>query len=338
MKTYNNIFHTIASIPALYAAWERARRGKRYRMQVLHFGYNLEDNLVDIRDELHDGTYTHGQYRTFIVRDSKKRLIKAACFRDRVVHNALYYALETIFEPMFIYDSYACREGKGTHVALDRAEHFMHKTEYVLTSDISKYFATINHEILLSLIKHKIRDRRVVDLCRIVIESSYDLTYGKGIPIGNLTSQLFANIYLNELDQFIKRELKAEYYIRYMDDIVIFSNDKKYLHECSTRMNEFLEEKLKLVMNPRKVAVFPHRTGLDFLGFRLFPHHRLLRRSTVQRFVRRTRAYRKMVAREAMTQDQFDRSIESWYQYARKGSSWGLRRDLERRLDIPFTY
>lgn len=286
MKTYVNIFENAFSFENLLAAYMRARRGKQGRHEIATFGWRLEAKLLALREELLSGSYAHGVYRHFIVSDSKRREIQAAPFRDRVVHHAVVAALEPIFDKGFIYDTYACRVGKGTQAALARFEQFSCVSRYVLSMDISKYFASIDHAVLLSLLKRKIADARMLALCEKIIASTED-SPGRGIPIGNLTSQLFANIYLNEFDQYAKHTLHLPRYIRYMDDIAILSDDKQQLHEVKGAAAVFMRERLGLVLHPRKVQVMPLAAGVDFLGYRLFPHHRLLRKSTVVRFVAR---------------------------------------------------
>jgi len=207
MKTYNNLFNKIYSFENLHLAYLKASRCKRYRDNVLEFSYNLEGNLLKLQKELLNQTYQHGKYREFIVKDLKKRHIKAAPFRDRVVHHALCNIIEPIFDKGFICDSYACRKDKGTHKAIKKTQIFLRSISdvkakkalledtYCLQCDISKYFASIDHKILLNLIKKKIADKKVLWLIQGILDSSYDNEPGKGIPIGNLTSQLFANIY-----------------------------------------------------------------------------------------------------------------------------------------------
>jgi len=279
-------FEKAFSLENLLGAHARAKRGKQKREEVARFGWNLEANLLALRAQLLGGTYTHGAYRKFIVSDSKRREIKSAPFRDRVVHQAIVAALEPAFEQRFVFDSYACRRGKGTHAALARFEQYLRVSRYALTMDISKYFASIDHSILLSLVARKVRETRLLALCRLIIESSEEAP-GRGIPIGNLTSQLFANVYLNELDQYAKHGLRLRRYIRYMDDMVVLHDDKTFLHETKEKMREFAEVRLGLTMHPRKVQIAPVLPGVDFLGYRVFPHHRLLRKSTVKRFIAR---------------------------------------------------
>lgn len=282
-------FEQAFSFENMLAAYRRARRGKGGRDEIAHFGWRLEANILALREELLSGTYAHGQYRSFVVADSKRREIQAAPFRDRVVHQCVVAALEPIFEKRFIYDSYACRKGKGTHAAISRFERFARVSRYALSMDVSKYFASIDHAKLLSLLERSIGDARMMQLCRIIIKSS-EAAPGVGIPIGNLTSQLFSNIYLNELDQYIKHALRTRRYVRYMDDFVLLHDDRGHLRDLKDRITDFLSAHLRLVAHPHKVRVDATAGGVTFLGYRIFPHHRLLRGSTVRRFVARAKA------------------------------------------------
>ncbi len=340
MKTYNHLFEKVCSFENLYLAYLKARKCKRYKAEILRFGYNLEENLLRLKEELLNRTYQHGGYREFVVNDSKKRLIRAAPFRDRVIHHALCNIIEPVFDKGFVYDSYACRKGKGTHRAVKRLGKFIRvllaksKEEiYCLKCDISKYFETIDHKILFTLLKKKIADPKVLWLLKEILESSESLS-PVGIPIGNLTSQLFANIYLNELDQFVKHSLRIRYYLRYMDDFIVLGFDKKNLHQVKKEIQEFVENKLKLKMHPKKANIFLVGEGIDFLGYRIFENHCLLRKSTVKRFIKRVRVYQEKLRKGLMTGEKFTNSLQSWLDYAKYADSWRLRKDLSRKLAI----
>lgn len=247
-----------------------------------------------LQRELLSGLYRHGAYRHFVVREAKKRHIQAAPFRDRVVHHAVYDALTPIFERSFIYDSYACRTGKGAIAAIERFERFAEAHMYALTCDVSKYFASVDHRVLQRLLAKKVNDAQMLQLCTVIIESNEGETDtpGKGIPIGNVTSQLFANVYLNELDQFVKHSLRFRRYVRYMDDFILLSADKAELHEARQKIEAFLSKELLLTLHPKKVQVIPVRSGVEYLGYRIFPQYRKLKRATVSRFIARTRRAR----------------------------------------------
>ncbi|MCX6788139.1 MAG: reverse transcriptase/maturase family protein [Candidatus Kaiserbacteria bacterium] len=333
----NPTFNSVCSFESLLRAYRRARRASPKSHDTLAFGWHLEKNLLQLRDELMNGQYRHGAYREFVVEDAKKRHIKAASFRDRVVHHAICSALEPIFERRFIGDSYACRAGKGTHAALRRLEVWLRRGDdpYVLSCDISKYFASINHENLMMLIASRVSDSQLVSLCRSVVESTEDAP-GRGIPIGNLTSQLFANVYLDALDHHAKRVLGIRRYIRYMDDFLIFGKDTASLHETKARIVAFLGSRLGLVLHPKKANVFPVVVGVPFLGYRVFRSHRLLRKSTVMRFARRVRQYKLLLASGDMEPEAFFAGMRSWSAYADDAASSGLKRSLAGRLGISF--
>ena len=323
------LFDQVIDFGNLHAAYLDARSCKRYRSSILRFGYQLEDNLLALQGELMQKTYRHGGYREFVVHDSKKRLIKAAPFRDRVVHHALCNVIEPILERGFIFDSYACRKRKGTHAAIKRLEYFItslrsrtkenievqprhaRRRIYCLKCDISKYFDSVDHETLLAALRRKISDEDVLWLLQGIIESS-----PQGIPIGNLTSQLFANVYLNELDHFVKRELRERYYIRYMDDFLMLGTDKKRLRETKESVTVFLRDRLKLAMHPRKAEIFPIDRGIDFLGYVLRDGRRFLRTSTVKRFIKKRRRYEAMVMRGTLDERSLALAVASWSGYA----------------------
>jgi len=342
MKTYNNLFEKICSFENLHLAYLKARKGKRYRKEILRFSYDLEKNLLQIEKELRNQTYQHGNYREFIVCDLKKRHIKAAPFKDRVVHHALDNIIEPIFDKGFIYDSYACRTGKGTHKAVKRLQVFIKsisdsvnaKTEsseqqYCLQCDISKYFNSINHKILLKIIKKKIADKKALWLIEKILNSSQEKPR-TGIPIGNLTSQLFANIYLNELDVFMKHKLGNKYYLRYMDDFIILNSNKNKLYKNREKTKFFLQDELKLQSNPKKANVFPINNGIDFLGYRIFKNYKLLRKITITRFMKKVKSYKRKLNKEAEIKEKFNGSVRSWLAYACFANSWKLRNNLFR--------
>lgn len=330
-----NLFARIGDFQNLHTAYRGARVCKRYRSSILKFGYKLEENLLALRFELTHKTYQHGGYREFVVTDSKKRTIKAAPFRDRVVHHALCNIIEPILDKGFIYDSYACRKGKGTHAAIVRLEYFIKSLRsgtregeemrrakiYCLKCDVSKYFNNVDHEILLGMLRRKIPNEDILWLLREIIASN-----PKGIPIGNLTSQLFANVYLNELDHFVKRELHEKCYIRYMDDFLILGLDKKHLHEDKERIKTFLRDRLKLELHPKKAEVFPADKGIDFLGYVVFGNCRRLRKSTVKRFIKKMKRRKRELAQGKLSHRTFECSLRSWLGYADFANSWRLQR------------
>ena len=286
-------FENIISEENLLDAW-RELRGKRNKRDVQTFEQNLIENIESLREDLSTGTYHHGTYEHFKINDPKPRDIHKASVRDRLVHHALYRQLYPFFDRTFISDSYSCRMGKGTHKAMNRFRTFARKvskndtrTCWLLKCDIRKFFASIDHATLLSIVRSRIPDERTVALLERVIVSFH--TPGKentGLPLGNLTSQLLVNIYMNEFDQFAKHTLKAKSYIRYADDFVFLSEDRDWLVSLLPRIREFLHERLKLALHPRKVSIETLASGVDFLGWVHFPDHRVLRTSTKRRMLR----------------------------------------------------
>jgi len=345
LKTYKHLFERVCSFENLYIAYLRASKGKRFKPDVDRFNYNLEHELIQTEKELLDGSYQPGVYHQFLIHEPKECLISAAPFRDRVVHHAIHQVIEPIFDRRFIYDSYACRLGKGTHSAVRRFKEFLRYNSYVLKCDIQKYFPSIDHEILLSLIHKRIKDEKLMDLIVKIVSnrppdplsdvpqwfSSDDLfstlNRPRGIPIGNLTSQFFANIYLHELDAFVKYELHEKYYIRYVDDLVILGNDKKHLHKVKEQIRDFLQG-LRLRLHPKKSNVFPVRVGTDFLGYRIYPDHSRIRKENVKRFITRTKRLQLDYSCGKITLDKVRSSIHSWLGHAKHADSYKLRRKL----------
>lgn len=338
MKTYRNLFNEIISFENLHAAYIQARRGKRYKSEVMGFGRRLEENLLALQQELIGGRYRTGAYRVFYVYEPKKRLIAALPFRDRVVHHALIRVIEPIWEQRFIYDSYACRVGKGTHAGVERLTRFLRKARrqwaqtYVLKLDVHSYFPSINHAVLLDLLARRIKDRYVMSLIGEIV-SSWPPGGGVGLPIGNLTSQFFANVYLHELDMFVKHILKARYYIRYMDDAVILHYDKRWLHETKRQISQFLHERLHLELNS-KTNVFPAEQGINFLGYRIWWSHRLLRRRSVKAMRRKLKAFQRLYAEGEIDFETINASIQSWIGHAKHANTYRLRTRLFETFSI----
>lgn len=312
------MFEQITSFKNLLNAYKKAAKVKKGRLYVQEYNYALEYNLLNLQEKLRTGTYHWGEYKSFYVYDPKKRLIAAAPFEDRVIHHAICNVIEPIFEKTFIDDSYACRKNKGTHKALMHSFGFIQKTNYVLKCDIAKYFDSINGRILFSLLKKEITDKKLLELLKTLIASGSQvarLSQEKlsffaneltptdcGVPIGNLTSQLFANIYLNELDYFIKEKLAIKYYLRYMDDFVVFSQNKKELWKLAEKIGDFLKTQLKLSFHLEKVTVSPTRCGIDFLGYKIYPKKILLRHRNLVNFFKRRKKHKKWLEKGVKTE------------------------------------
>lgn len=337
-KTYNNLYPAIYEFEALYQAYRRARRGKRHRQQVQIFEQDLEGNLIQLQNELIWGTYRTGEYRRFIVREPKERVVAALPFRDRVLQHALVSVIEPIWERRFIHDSYACRPGKGMHRGADRAQAMLrevkrrHGKVYVLKADISKFFYSIDHAVLKQLIRRRIACRRTLTLLDDIIDSCGD---GVGLPIGNLTSQLSANVYLHELDEFVKHAIGERYYMRYMDDFCVIHHDKAHLQRVRVEIERFLWDRLRLKTNA-KTQVFPvgtrHGRALDFLGYRIWTTHRRLRKSSIARISRTLRRFQRQYAIGRVSLQKIGQSVRSWIAHASHADSFGLRRSLLARF------
>ena len=257
------------------------------------FARRLEDNLFALQDQLRNGIYQHDPYQAFIIHDPKRRQIHKSTVKDRVVHQAITNIIEPFFERQFIYDSYSCRVGKGTHAAVQRLDDCLHRlsrnnkgTVWVLKCDIKKFFASVDHKVLFSLLSKTVRNKGVLELLLLILES-FSILPGKGIPLGNLTSQLFANVYLNELDQFVKHELRCKYYLRYCDDFVLLNQDRMVLENYLLQLNTFLQSKLQMQLHERKVCFRKYGQGIDFLGYVVLPFGVVLRTKTKNRMLKR---------------------------------------------------
>ncbi len=351
MKTYRNLYPSIYAFENLRLAFVHAARGKRSKADVAAFEYRLEDNLFALQNELRTQVYTPGPYTNFRIYDPKPRLISAAPFRDRVVHHALCQVIEPLFERRFIDDSYACRLGKGTHAALDRAQAFSRRYPYVLKCDIQHFFPLMDHAILYAQIVRLVADPQARWLCKQILDSGagihreeagapyfpgddlFAALRPRGLPIGNLTSQFWANIYLNPLDQFIKRQLKCPAYLRYVDDFLLFAADKPSLHAWRGAIINFLAG-LRLRLHEPQAAIFPVASGIPFLGWRIFPGHRRLKRRNGVAFQRRMRAGLQAYAAGQTSLERVQASVQGWIAHAAHGNTWGLRRALLERVVI----
>lgn len=343
MKTYTNLFDNITSFENLLLASRKARKCKRAQSNVATFELNLENELVELQHELESMEYRPGGYRTFCVFEPKKRMISAAPYRDRVVHHALCNVIEPLFERKFIYDTYANRTNKGTHKAILRCQSFARKRKYVLQCDISKFFPSIDHEILKGEIRTTIACPRTLWLIDAIIDGSnpQDKTMEyfpdddlftptmrrKGLPIGNLTSQNFGNIYLNSFDHFVKEELRCSFYLRYVDDFLVFGDDKNELHSIKKRIEQYFD-RLRLTLHRNKCVVFPVTNGIPWLGQRVFPEFRLLKKDNVTRFKRRLAKMRQAFAAGLARPKDLRSSINGWLGHAMWADTYCLRTRL----------
>lgn len=345
------LWDKLVSLDNLFLAFRKASCGKRAKACVTHYEFNLEENLFDLRDALVEGTYQHGIYQNFYIHDPKQRLISAANFHDRVVHHALVNVLEPIYEKRFIHDSYANRLGKGTHRALDRCSQFLRCYPYYLQLDIRQYFPSIDHQILLQLLMRKIDDPKVMALCALILKSGekilnteYEMTWfngdtllsacrPRGLPIGNMTSQFWANVYLDPLDQFIKRKLKCKAYIRYVDDMLLYSEAKASLHKWRNEIIDYLAY-LRLSVHAQSAQVSPSWHGVTFLGFRLFPSYRRLKREKVLLAKKHLSTSLHELRIGLISAQTFKARLQGWINHAQYGDTWGLRKALLHQLGI----
>lgn len=292
-RIFTHVYEDIISVENLLAAWKEFLKGKRNKRDVQAFQYRLMDNIFELHRDLSDDTYRHSSYHAFKINDPKPRDIHKAQVRDRLLHHALYRKLYPFFDATWIADSYSCRDEKGTHRAMDRFRSFAMKvsrnntrTCHVLKCDIRKFFASIDQDILLEIMRKRIQDIRIYNLISEIVRSFESTGPNKGLPLGNLTSQLLVNIYMNEFDQFAKHTLKAQHYIRYADDFVFMSTDRAWLESLLPRITEFLDIELSLQMHPDKVYIKTFVSGVDFLGWVHFPGHRVLRGASRKRMIR----------------------------------------------------
>ena len=352
MKTYKNLYPQVCSFENLYLAYKAAARRKRGRPDVARFEMNLPENLLQLEEELVSRTYRPSPYYNFRITHPKPRLISAAPFWDRVVHHALVRQIEPIFERRFIHDSYACRVDKGTHRALDRCTYFARRYRYVLRCDIVHFFPSIDHSILRAILARSIAGDdtlwlidQILDSGAGVLSGEYEMQWfpgdnllaverPRGLPIGNLTSQFWANCYLDLLDQFVKRELKCLAYLRYCDDSLLFADHKHTLWLWKGEIADFLQT-LRLRLHQRESTVFPVSAGIPFLGFHVYPDYRRLKRHNGVGFQRRFRGLRDAYATGAISQEQLEASVRGWLAHAAHGDTWGLRRALLSSHTIP---
>lgn len=350
MKTTGNLYQSICSFENLLHAAKNAQKGKRFQKNVLAFNANLEYELVQLRQELLAQRYTPGAYRVFTIYDPKKRDISAAPYRDRVVHHALCNIIQPLFERTFIYDSYSNRIGKGTHRAVQRYQEFCRKNAYVLKCDIMKYFPAIDHEILKGEIRRTISCPETLWLIDRLIDFSNPqvnvdthfpgddlftpIQRHKGLPIGNLTSQYFGNIYLNRFDHFVKEKLRCKFYLRYVDDFVVLANNKRRLWEIKHEIEIYLRQ-LRISLHQHKCQIHRTELGLTFLGYRVFPEFRLLKRENIVRTRRRLRRLQRGYRTGAMSFKDVSRSLQGWLGHAKFANTYRLRVKLFQ--DHPFT-
>jgi hypothetical protein len=350
MHPPSDLYAQICSFENLYLAYRKARRGKRGKESVAEFEFDQEEALYRLREELLSEAWQPGPYHSFYIHDPKHRLISAAPFRDRVVHHALCNVIEPLWEPAFIFDSYANRLGKGTHRALLRCQHFARRYPYVLQCDLEQYFPSIDHAVLRQVLSRKVADPQALSLIdRILASGPGELTTTyqmrwfpgdelfaplrpRGLPIGNLTSQFWANVYLNGFDHFVKRELRCKAYLRYVDDFLLFAEDKATLWRWQAAIQARLAS-LRLSLHPPQV--YPVCTGIPFLGFRIYPTHRRLKRRKGIAFQRRLKENFYLWMQGKLPRSRLDASVQSWVAHASWGDTYALRQKVLGKYILP---
>ncbi len=334
------IYDRIISLDNLFLAWQEFRKSKRNKPDVQGFEFNLEDNLFQLHQDLENKTYQHSHYTPFYIQDPKLRRIHKACVRDRILHHAVFRILYPIFDKGFIYDSYSCRLNKGTHKAVNRLEKFCRKLSknntkniFALKCDIRKFFDSIDQDVLIGLIKEKIQDDNAIWLIEKIIKS-FKNADRKGIPLGNVTSQLFANIYLNELDQFVKHRLKKRYYLRYCDDFTILGENKENLTKLTPLIDNFLKEKLKLILHSDKIIIRKHRHGIDFLGYVVLPYYRVLRTKTKRRVFKKIKKKRQDLQNKLISEESFNQSLQSYLGILKYCKGHKIKKIIKNQLQV----
>lgn len=343
MKRHGNLWSEVIAFENLLRASRKAQRGKRFKKNVLDFNARREDELLLLHEQLKNRTYRPGGYHTFYITEPKKRLISAAPYRDRVVHHALCNVVEPLFERGFIRDSYANRAGFGSHRALRRFVKFVRQYRYILQCDIQKYFPNIDHAILKTLVRRKIKCPETLWLLDRIIDHSNPqqapllyfpgddlltpLERRKGLPVGNLTSQLLANVYLDGFDHFVKEHLKIRAYVRYVDDFALFGDDREELRAVRREIEAYLAG-LRLRIHPVKSQLFETRRGPSFLGFRVLPNQIRVRNDNLRRARRRLRAMQAAYSAGQMPLAEVGNAVRAWLGHLAHGDTWRLREKI----------
>ena len=349
-------FRDVISLENLFLCWRDFRKGKRGKSDIQGFEFNLEDNVFELHSDLSSQVYHHGPYYTFHICDPKYRVISKASVRDRLVHHLVFNELYRIFEPSFIYHSYSSRLNKGTHLAVRNLNNALRKISknyrqnvYVLKCDVKQFFHSVSHQKLFAIIKQKTKDEKFLWLVSNIIDSfnstgdnfperererererELNGNFKIGIPIGNVTSQILANIYLNELDQFIKHRLKVKYYFRYADDFVILYSNQQYLENLLTSISNFLKVNLNLQLHPNKIIIGKFRQGIDFLGYVILPHYILLRTKTKRRMFKKIKRNLKELQTGLIPEESFNQSLQSYLGILKHCHGYEIKRKLSR--------
>ncbi len=341
-KKIRSCFIERLTFEKMLEAHYRAKKNKKYKKEVIKFELNLENNIINLINTIKNNKYHLGNYRSFIIREPKVRDIKALPYVDRIVHQ--WYVEEFIkpyIIPRFINTSCACIDGRGTHFASDTLQKYMrifkrnHNDFWILKCDISKFFYNINLDILFSIISRNIEDKKLLEFSKLLIYEKGNEN-NVGIPIGNYTSQFFANIYLNELDQYLKHTLKVKYYVRYMDDFVMLANTKEDCKLLKYKIEVFCNEKLGLKLN-NKSQYYPYQFGVDFCGYRIWTTHKLLRKDSKTKIKRKIKKWNSLWKNHKINLDKTSQSLNSWFGHARHCNSYNLTQSIIKKCDFLYT-
>ena len=347
MKTYKNLYPKLCSYKNLELAFRKASKGKSKKPYVIEFKKELNKNLLELKRELETETYKPSRLTKFTIKDPKTRLIRKSIFKDRIVHHAIVNILEPIYEPRFISDNYANRLNKGTIPALQRFDKFKRKVSgngklvhyaltnnmikgYVFKADIKKFFDSIDQSKMIEILKRKIKDHKLIWLVIKILKNFDDKK--KGMPLGNMTSQFFANVYLNDLDQFVKKRLGMKYYLRYVDDFLILHRSKETLEDCKEKIEKYIKS-LRLELHPDKSKIFPLYHGVNFLGFKIFYFYKRARKRNVNHFKSRLEVLKGSYKNGDIPKDKFISRVEGWFAYIIWGDTYRLRKKLAQDIE-----
>lgn len=335
-----------------YAYYRTQKTDTKYSQEALNFSADLTYNLNQLRKELIEKCYQPDEYNIFKIHEPKERIIAAPKYRDKIVQFAIHNVVNKDFERKFIRDSYACQKGKGTHAAADRIQHFLRKAKWkwgdawIIKADIKSFFYSIKHHILKKMLAKKIKCKKTLQLLYKIIDNSPDemglpiskyeselYYYDLGLPLGNVTSQLLANLYMNELDQFCKRKLSLKYMVRYMDDTFCVVKTRKRAKEAKKSMTQFVNEKLDLKMNKNKTKIFPLKQGINMVGYKIWPTHMLLRNSSKKRIKQKLSKFKDLLINGKISKEKVEQILNSWKGHADHASSENFYQYLENRFD-----
>ena len=349
MKIYNNfippgrgLFKEIISVPNIFVSWNEFKKDKRNKLDVMNFEVDLEKNLFGLCRDLKNKKYKHSPYTGFYIYDPKVRHVHKASVKDRILHHAVFIILNPLYDKTFIDNSFSCRVDKGTHKGVLAVEKMIISESrnytrpcFVLKCDVSKFFSSIDHRILLTILKKRITDKDTMWLLENIIESfstGYTNLFDRhGLPIGNLTSQLFANIYMNEFDEFVKHKLRISNYARYTDDFIIVSINREYLKEILIPIQKFLNNNLKLSLHPNKISICACHRGVDFLGYTILPHYKLVRTKTKRRIFRKLKERINLFKQGKLSEDSLNQSLQSYLGVLSHANTYKLSQDLKNK-------